>query len=40
MVLRVVKESQPFFKLFGQSVIGIAIPRSTGIMLFGFCFEM
>jgi hypothetical protein len=39
MVVKVVQQSQPFFKLFGQSVIGIAIPRSTGIM-FAFCFEM
>jgi len=39
MVVKVVQQSQPFFKLLGQSVIGIAIPRSTGIM-FAFCFEM
>lgn len=40
MIVKVVQHSQPFLKLFGRSVIGIAIPRSTGIMLFTFCFEM
>jgi hypothetical protein len=40
MVVKVVQQSQPFFKLSGRSVIGIAISRSTGSMLFAFCFEM